>query len=130
MIASSATMWSNLAYLLGAVVLAVIGGMAVWLRHRKPKSVDATMESFRRGLDFLAPQSGPQRTRGPGSDRQAAIRPQSGGLSQASVSQPTSTTVRTLPGGFPSVNGDSSVPPTYPGDLPSDVGRKAGDQTG
>lgn len=55
MIASSSTVLSNLAYLIGAVVVAVIGGLLVWLRHRQPKSVDANMASFRRGLSALAP---------------------------------------------------------------------------
>ncbi len=55
MIASSSTALSNLAYLIGAVVVAVIGGLLVWLRHRQPKSVDANMASFRRGLSALAP---------------------------------------------------------------------------
>ncbi len=55
MIASSGTALSNLAYLIGAIVLAVLGGVAVWLRHRKPKSVDANMASFKRGLNALAP---------------------------------------------------------------------------
>jgi hypothetical protein len=66
MMASSSTVLSNLAYLIGAVVLAVIGGLAVWLHHRQPKSVDANMASFRRGLNALAPdvrpgQNGPTR---------------------------------------------------------------------
>ena len=60
MIASSSTALANLAYLIGAVVLAVIGGSAVWLRHRKPKSVDANMASFRRGLSALAPDRTPR----------------------------------------------------------------------
>jgi hypothetical protein len=58
-IASSGTALSNLAYLIGAVVLAVIGGLGVWLRHRQPKSVDANMASFRRGLSALAPDTRP-----------------------------------------------------------------------
>ena len=57
MIASSGTVLANLAYLIGAVVLAVIGGLIVWLRHRQPKSVDANMASFRRGLSALAPDA-------------------------------------------------------------------------
>jgi hypothetical protein len=59
MMASSSTVLSNLAYLIGAVVLAVIGGLAVWLHHRQPKSVDANMASFRRGLNALAPDANP-----------------------------------------------------------------------
>lgn len=56
-VASSSTALANLAYLIGAVVVAIIGGLIVWLRHRQPKSVDANMASFRRGLDALAPDS-------------------------------------------------------------------------
>ncbi len=59
MIASSSTVLSNLAYLIGAVVVAVIGGLIVWLRHRQPRSVDANMASFRRGLSALAPDARP-----------------------------------------------------------------------
>jgi hypothetical protein len=59
MMASSSTVLSNLAYLIGAVVLAVLGGLAVWLHHRQPKSVDANMASFRRGLNALAPDVRP-----------------------------------------------------------------------
>lgn len=55
MTASSSTVLANLAYLIGAVVFAVIIGLLVWLRHRQPKSVDANMASFRRGLSALAP---------------------------------------------------------------------------
>ena len=44
--ASSTTVLANLAYLIGAVVVAIIAGMLVWLRHRQPKSVDANVESF------------------------------------------------------------------------------------
>jgi hypothetical protein len=55
MTASSEVVLSNLAYLIGAVVLAIIGGLIVWLRHRQPRSVDANVESFHRGLRALAP---------------------------------------------------------------------------
>ncbi|HEY3810726.1 MAG TPA: hypothetical protein VGL49_04760 [Acidimicrobiales bacterium] len=58
MTASSSVVLSNLAYLIGAVVLAIIGGLAVWLHHRQPKSVDANVESFNRGLRALAPEAG------------------------------------------------------------------------
>ncbi len=58
MTASSTTVLANLAYLIGAVVLAVVVGLLVWLRHRRPKSVDANMASFRRGLSALAPDEG------------------------------------------------------------------------
>jgi hypothetical protein len=56
-IGSSSTVLANLAYLIGAVVVAFIGGLIVWIRHRQPKSVDANMASFRRGLNALAPDT-------------------------------------------------------------------------
>jgi hypothetical protein len=57
--ALSSTVVSNLAYVVGAVVLAIILGVAVWWRHRQPKSVDANVASFRRGLMALAPDNRP-----------------------------------------------------------------------
>jgi hypothetical protein len=72
MTASSGVVISNLAYLVGAVVLAIIGGFVVWLRHRQPKSVDANVESFQRGLRALAPDepvAAHARRRGHGTDR-------------------------------------------------------------
>ncbi len=57
MTASSGVVLSNLAYLIGAILLAIIGGLVVWLRHRQPKSVDANVESFQRGLRALAPDA-------------------------------------------------------------------------
>ena len=59
MSASSSVVLANLAYLIGAVVLAVIGGTFVWLRQRQPKSVDANVASFNRGLRALAPDAEP-----------------------------------------------------------------------
>ena len=59
MIASSATVLANLAYLIGAVVFAVIIGGLVWLRHRQPKSVDANMALFRPGPERAG--AGPRR---------------------------------------------------------------------
>lgn len=70
---------SNLLYLLGAVVVAIIGAFVVVLRHRKPKSVEANVASFHRGLRALAPDqpSGPSGS-GPswgGARRPAAATP-------------------------------------------------------
>lgn len=75
MIASSSVVLSNLAYLIGAVVFAVLGGVVVWWRHRTPKSVQANISSFNRGLRALAPE---------GEEGQAAhergIQPRPGGV--------------------------------------------------
>ncbi len=55
----SSTVISNLAYVVGALVLAIILGIAVWWRHRQPKSVDANVASFKRGLRALSPENRP-----------------------------------------------------------------------
>lgn len=75
MIASSSTALSNLAYLIGVVVVAIVVGVAIWLRHRPPKSVDANMESFRRGLSALAPDSDVEARTAASSARSASYQP-------------------------------------------------------
>lgn len=54
-LAASSVVYSNLMYLGGAVVLMIVLTLVVVLRQRKPKSVEANMESFNRGLRALAP---------------------------------------------------------------------------
>ena len=77
MIAASSVVLSNLAYLIGAVVFAVLGGLAVWWRHRTPKSVQANISSFSRGLRAIAPDGEDERpVPGPG----IRIEPRPGGL--------------------------------------------------
>lgn len=86
-LASSGTVLANLAYLIGAVVIAVIGAVLVWLRHRQPKSVDANMASFRRGLTALAPDgeaAGAQVRRGD----QVRIRTTPTGLTHVRLERP------------------------------------------
>jgi hypothetical protein len=53
----------NLSYLIGAVALAVVIGVAVALRHRKPKSLEANVESFNKGLRALSPGGAPTKRR-------------------------------------------------------------------
>ncbi len=92
MTASSAVVLGNLAYLIGAVVLATIGGLIVWLRHRQPRSVHANVESFHRGLQALAPATNHSgSTRG---SRPAA----SGGLRIQREPDPAEPTDSTTPG--------------------------------
>jgi hypothetical protein len=55
----------NLAYLIGAVTFAALGGLVLWLRHRAPKSVDANVHSFQRGLQALAPPRPPRTASSP-----------------------------------------------------------------
>lgn len=57
MLAASRIIVQNLAYVVGAVLLATIGGIVVTLWHHRPTSMEADMESFNRGLDALAPGS-------------------------------------------------------------------------
>lgn len=88
-IASSSTVLANLAYLIGAVVVAVIGGVLVWLHHRQPKSVDANMASFRRGLNALAPDAGP--VGGPSRRDESRVRPAPAGLTHVRLESPVVT---------------------------------------
>jgi hypothetical protein len=50
---------SNLMYLVVAVVAMVLISLVVVLRHRRPKSIEANMKTFNRGLRALAPESAP-----------------------------------------------------------------------
>ena len=99
MIASSGTVLSNLAYLIGAVVVAAIGGLIVWMRHRQPKSVDANMASFRRGLSALAPD--PRGAAGATVRRSdGALRPPASGLIHVKI-EPTPAAARSGAGDSP-----------------------------
>jgi hypothetical protein len=95
LIASSSTVLANLAYLIGAVVFAVIGGLVVWLRHRQPRSVDANMATFRRGLSALAPDPRPQPAAVSGEAR-PRVRATPTGLTHVRVNQD-----RPAPGAWP-----------------------------
>ncbi|HEX2273254.1 MAG TPA: hypothetical protein VHG90_05210 [Acidimicrobiales bacterium] len=55
---------SNLAYLGIAVVISLIGFLVLWLRHRRPRSMEHSMRAFTRELDALAPSdnAAPKRT--------------------------------------------------------------------
>ena len=46
----------NLVYLLAAVVVSVVGGLVVFLRNRKPTSMEAGIDAFHRELKALAPE--------------------------------------------------------------------------
>ena len=51
---------SNLMYLVGAVVAMVLLSTIVVVRHRRPKSIEANMKTFNRGLRALAPDASPR----------------------------------------------------------------------
>ncbi len=47
---------SNLLYLLIAVGLSVVGSLALWYRHRKPRTMEYGVDEFQRELRALAPE--------------------------------------------------------------------------
>ncbi len=48
---------ANLLYPVGAVAAIVVLSFVVLARHRRPKSIEANMETFSRGLRALAPEN-------------------------------------------------------------------------
>ena len=57
---------SNLLYLLVAVALSVLGCTLLWLRHRKPRRLEAGIDEFSRELRALAPDPRDDRGGWPG----------------------------------------------------------------
>lgn len=47
---------SNLLYVLVAVAVSVIGSLALWYHHRKPRSLEYGVDEFQRELRALAPE--------------------------------------------------------------------------
>jgi hypothetical protein len=64
----SALVLTNLLYVAGAVVVATLVSALYVLRHRKPKSMEAAIESFSKELRALAPEG---RSETDGGDRRA-----------------------------------------------------------
>ena len=58
-VASGTVVLSNLIYLVGAIVLMIVITAVIVMRQRKPKSLEANVESFNRGLRALAPDAPP-----------------------------------------------------------------------
>jgi hypothetical protein len=56
---------SNLVYLGMAVVLSLVGCTVLWLRNRRPRSMEHSIEEFTRELDALAPDGPQEGQRGP-----------------------------------------------------------------
>ena len=59
---------SGLAFLLIVVVVAVVGSLIVWLRHRKPTHFMSSVDDFQREMDALgrppgSPSKGSRRIR-------------------------------------------------------------------
>ncbi|HUR49701.1 MAG TPA: hypothetical protein VMY88_09280 [Acidimicrobiales bacterium] len=49
---------SNLLYLLAAIGLSAVGSTFLYLRHRRPTSMEYGMREFTRGLEALDPSRG------------------------------------------------------------------------
>lgn len=61
--ASSSVVISNLAYLVGAIVLAIVVTCLVALYHRRPRSTEQDMDEFHKRLVALDPDRGRKRGR-------------------------------------------------------------------
>jgi len=69
---------TNLAYLGLAVVISLVGCLILWLRHRKPRSMQAHMQRFARELEALAPDRRWERRRNGAGGRPATRRSERG----------------------------------------------------
>lgn len=49
-------MSGGLAFLVVAVLLSILGSFVLWLRHRKPTSLEHGIDSFSREMGALAPE--------------------------------------------------------------------------
>lgn len=50
---------SSLAFLAVAVTLSLLGSLILWIRHRRPRSLEAGIDEFSRELKALAPDRKP-----------------------------------------------------------------------
>jgi hypothetical protein len=55
----------NLLYPLLALVGSVLGSLVLWLRSRKPTSLESSIDDFHKGLKALEPDGRPQEPAGP-----------------------------------------------------------------
>ena len=59
---------SGVAFLLLAVVIAAVGSLIVWIRHRKPTHIMSSVDDFQREMDALStppvPSTPPRPVRG------------------------------------------------------------------
>lgn len=62
----------SLAFLLVAGLLILVGSMILWLRERKPSSMESGIEEFSREMKALAPE---RRTSADGPRRRRSARP-------------------------------------------------------
>ncbi len=53
---------ANLLYVAVALALSILGGLVLWLRTRRPRTLESGIEEFSRELRALAPDSRQQRS--------------------------------------------------------------------
>lgn len=46
---------SNLAFVVGAILLSALGTFIIWFRHRRPRSMQSGIDEFAKELKALAP---------------------------------------------------------------------------
>jgi hypothetical protein len=73
-VANQTVVLSNLAYLIGAVLLAAVIITVVAIRNHRPRSTEADMNEFRRGLAALNPNRDDRTRRGANRSRRTANR--------------------------------------------------------
>jgi hypothetical protein len=62
-------MSSSVVFLLGVIVLSLLGGLVLWLGERSPRSMDAHIKAFERELEALSPEATPEQARPRSSSR-------------------------------------------------------------
>ncbi|HEX9547903.1 MAG TPA: hypothetical protein VF942_11220 [Acidimicrobiales bacterium] len=87
----AAVVLTNLLYVVGAIVVATLISALIVLRHRRPKSLEAGIESFNRELRALAPEqaAGPDRgaADGQSSGLRVPVRPMAPGRMRPTLSR-------------------------------------------
>ena len=48
---------SALVFLLIALAISIVGSVVLWLRHRKPSSLEHTIDAFSREMQALSPEA-------------------------------------------------------------------------
>lgn len=56
---------ANLLYLIVAVAISALLSWVLWMRNRKPRSTEAGIDSFQKGLRALAPDKSPPESERP-----------------------------------------------------------------
>jgi hypothetical protein len=68
-------MSSSVVFLLGLIVLSLVGMFVLWIRERGPLSMDANIRAFERELEALSPETTPEQARPRADHRPRGPRP-------------------------------------------------------